>query len=119
MKKTLVMGASTNPSRYSNLAIRKLRAKGVEVVAFGIKEGIIDDVKIDTTLISYESIHTVSLYLSPKHQNQYYDYILGLKPKRVIFNPGTENLEFFKILEANSIAYEVSCTLVLLSTNQY
>lgn len=118
-KKTLIMGASTNPDRYANFAIKKLRANGIEVVAFGIKAGIVGDVKIDTERIPYESIHTVSLYLNPKHQKQYYDYILNLNPKRVIFNPGTENPEFFNLLENKGIAHELSCTLVLLSTNQY
>jgi len=118
-KKTLVLGASTKPERYSNMAIRKLRNYKHDTVAFGLREGLEHGVTIDTELIQYEAIDTVTLYLNPKRQEQYYNYIVSLKPNRVIFNPGTENPEFYKILEKNNIAFEVACTLVLLSTNQY
>ena len=118
-KKTLVLGASTKPNRYSNYAIQRLVANNFEVVAFGLKEGEISGIKIDTKLISYEEIHTVTLYLNSKKQKNYYTYIVSLNPKRIIFNPGTENLEFYKILQENNIAFESSCTLVLLATNQY
>lgn len=92
---------------------------GHDVVAFGLKEGVIDTVVIDTQLNIYENLDTVTLYVSPKYQETYVDYIVDLHPKRVIFNPGTENSEFYKILHQNNIEYEVACTLVLLSTNQY
>ena len=118
-KKTLVLGASLKPERYSNLAINKLRYQAHEVVAFGIKPGQVGDIDIDTELLPYEGIDTVTLYLNPKRQSAYYDYIIGLKPKRVIFNPGTENPEFYQLLQDQNIAFEVACTLVLLSTNQY
>ncbi|WOD43244.1 CoA-binding protein [Hwangdonia lutea] len=118
-KKTLVIGASVKPDRYSNYAIQKLVNKGQDVVAFGMKEGTVAGVKIDTQLQPYENIHTITLYLNPKRQEAYYDYIVSLKPKRVIFNPGTENYEFYEILKKNNINYETACTLVLLSTNQY
>ena len=118
-KKTLVIGASLKEARYSNKAIRRLVKHGHEVKAIGLKKGMIDEVPIDTELVMYKNIHTVTLYLNPKRQVSYYNYVLDLKPKRVIFNPGTENLEFYKILKDADIEVEVACTLVLLSTDQY
>ncbi|AUP78218.1 CoA-binding protein [Flavivirga eckloniae] len=118
-KKTLVLGASLKRNRYSNYAIQRLVANEFEVVAFGLKKGEVSGIQIENELILYRNIHTVTLYLNPKRQRDYYDYIVSLKPERVIFNPGTENSEFYKILKENDIAYEVACTLVLLATNQY
>lgn len=118
-KKTLVIGASLKPIRYSNMAIQKLVNYKHETVAIGLREGEIKEVKIDTNLKPYKNIDTVTLYLNPNRQEEYYDYIIGLNPKRVIFNPGTENPEFYKLLKNNSIEVEIACTLVLLSTNQY
>jgi predicted CoA-binding protein len=117
--KTLVLGASLKPNRYSNYAIQRLMAHDYEVVAIGLKEGIVDGVTIDIELKAYKDIDTVTLYLNAKRQQEYYDYIIGLKPKRVIFNPGTENPEFFQLLKENNMDFEIACTLVLLSTNQY
>ncbi|NRA92734.1 MAG: CoA-binding protein [Psychroserpens sp.] len=119
MKRTLVLGASLKPERYSNMAIQRLISSNHEVVAYGPKEGTIAGVDIDTTLIAYENIHTLTLYLNPKRQESFYDYIVSLKPERVIFNPGTENLSLQQILKENDIYYEEACTLVLLGTNQY
>ena len=118
-KKTLVIGASTKPERYSNMAIRKLTNYNHETVAFGMREGEEAGITIDTELKQYKNIDTVTLYLNPERQEQYYDYIIALNPKRVIFNPGTENPEFYGLLAENNIDFEVACTLVLLSTNQY
>ena len=101
------------------MAIRKLRHYNYDTVAFGLREGEEAGVIIDTRLKQYEAIDTITLYLNPKRQEAYYRYIVSLKPKRVIFNPGTENPEFYTILKENNIAFEVACTLVLLSTNQY
>ena len=117
--KTLVFGASLKPERYSNLAINKLVNNNIEVVAFGLRKGKVANVLIDTELIDYNNIDTVTLYMNPDRQVEFYNYIVSLKPRRVIFNPGTENLEFYKILKENNIEAEVACTLVLLSTNQY
>ncbi|MCB0464030.1 MAG: CoA-binding protein, partial [Flavobacteriaceae bacterium] len=113
------LGASLKTDRYSNIAINRLRQQNHEVVAFGLKKGEVNDVSIDTELLDYDDLDTVTLYLNPKHQEAYYDYILDLKPKRVIFNPGTENLELYKILKDNNIEFEVACTLVLLAIDQY
>ncbi|MEQ6124721.1 CoA-binding protein [Pseudotenacibaculum sp. MALMAid0570] len=118
-KKTLVLGASLNESRYSNIAIRRLREKNIPVVAFGLREGVVDDVTIDIARKEYKDVDTITLYLNPKRQQEYYDYILTLKPKRVIFNPGTENIELIKLLNEKRIETEVACTLVLLKINQY
>ncbi|MGE5943649.1 MAG: CoA-binding protein [Flavobacteriales bacterium] len=118
-KKTLVIGASLNPSRYSYFVIQKLIAHGHEVVAIGKKKGEVAGVGIDTEILPYKDLDTVTLYLNPMNQKTYYDYIISLKPKRVIFNPGTENPELYKMLRENNIPFESACTLVLLSTNQY
>ncbi|MAY21465.1 MAG: CoA-binding protein [Flavobacteriaceae bacterium] len=119
MKKTLVIGASTNPARYSNIAIHRLSQFGHPIEALGLKEGTVNGIEIFTEKKPIENVHTVTLYVGPKNQPEYYQYIIGLQPKRVIFNPGTENPEFFSLLKENEVAYEVACTLVLLSTNQY
>lgn len=118
-KKTLVLGASDNPSRYSFLALNKLVDYGHPVVAVGLKEAVVAGVQIQTGHPDFDGIDTITLYLNPKNQEQYYDYILSLNPKRVIFNPGTENPELYRLLRGNGITPEPACTLVLLSVNQY
>ncbi len=118
-KKTLVLGASLNPGRYSNLAINRLVTYDHTVEAVGLKKGVVAGVDISTEKDAFENIDTVTLYLNPKRQEEYYNYIVSLNPKRVIFNPGTENPEFYEILRKNNIEVEVACTLVLLGTNQY
>lgn len=118
-KKTLVLGASLNESRYSNIAIHRLRAKNIPVVAFGLREGMVADVSIDTDKQDYKGVDTVTLYLNPRRQEEFYNYIIGLQPKRVIFNPGTENMALVSLLRENGIESEIACTLVLLSMSQY
>ncbi len=117
--KTLVFGASLNPNRYSNIAVKRLLNYGHSVRAFGLKEGTIETIRIDTDLKAYDDVDTVTLYINPEVQKQYYDYLISLKPNRVIFNPGTENPEFYDLLQQHHIPYEVACTLVLLATDQY
>jgi predicted CoA-binding protein len=118
-KKTLVLGASDNPERYSYLAVNKLRSKGVEVAAIGKRKTKVADVEVAIEKKDFENIDTVTLYLSPKNQKEYYDYILSLHPKRIIFNPGAENEELYDLAKANGIKPLEACTLVLLSTNQF
>ena len=118
-KKTLVLGASTKPARYAFMAIEKLVEKGHSILAIGQNAGEVAGIKIQTKAIPLKNIDTVTLYLNPTRQRDYYNYIVEAKPKRVIFNPGTENPEFYQLLKLNDIKVEVSCTLVLLSTNQY
>ena len=118
-KKTLVLGASTKPERYAFKAINMLVDKGHSVLAVGQNAGEVAGVKIQTKAIPLKNIDTVTLYLNPTRQRDYYNYIVETKPKRVIFNPCTENPEFYQLLQLNGIKVEVACTLVLLTTNQY
>ncbi len=118
-KKTLVLGASSNPSRYSYLAINKLVAHNHPVVAVGLKEGVVNNVQIVKDKPQEKDVDTVTLYLNPKNQIPYYDYIISLNPKRIIFNPGTENDELVSLAEKNGIEAVEACTLVLLGTGQY
>ena len=118
-KKTLVLGASANPSRYSYLAVKRLRSYGHPVEAIGRKEVQVADVMVHTDKPLLEGVDTVTLYLSPVHQREYYDYIISLHPKRIIFNPGAENEELAALAAAHNIIPQEACTLVLLSTGQY
>jgi predicted CoA-binding protein len=118
-KKTLIIGASENPERYANKAFHSLTQHGHPVVMLANKEGKIDEVIIHKGFPNIEELDTVTLYVSPKNQEPYYDYLISLKPKRIIFNPGTEN----PVLEAKAIHHGIeaieACTLVLLSIGAY
>lgn len=118
-KKTLVLGASTRSSSYANMAVHRLISGGHPVVAIGRTRGLIEEIEITDQKVLFQDIDTVTLYLNPDHQRSYYEYVVRLAPNRVIFNPGTENTEFYEILKKANIDVEVACTLVLLSTNQY
>lgn len=118
-KKTLVLGASENPSRYSNMAVNRLSAHKHSVIAVGKREGTIGNVQIVTGQPKEDDIDTVTLYLNPTNQKPYYDYILSLNPKRIIFNPGTENPELYQQACEKGIKPMEACTLVLLSTGQF
>jgi hypothetical protein len=118
-KKTLVIGASPKESRYSYMAVTRLVELGYEAVPVGIRDGVIAGIAIIKDMPKIDGIHTVTLYVGPQTQPQYYNYILSLNPKRVIFNPGTENHEFYEILKNNNIEVLVACTLVLLGIGQY
>lgn len=117
--KTLVLGASENPTRYSNKAAHSLLESGREIYLLGRKKGEIKAVPITTEMIDYNDVHTVTMYLNPKNQEEYYDYIKGLKPVRVIFNPGTENLAFMNELQSLGIECLEACTLVMLAQGIY
>lgn len=118
-KKTLVLGASENPARYSNMAVKMLVSKKHPVIAIGKKEGNISGVEIGTAKKSFEGVDTITLYLNPVHQKEYYDYIFSLHPQRIIFNPGAENDELAELAAQKGIAVKEACTLVLLSTGQF
>lgn len=118
-KNTIVLGASANPQRYSYAAVRRLRGAGHPVTAIGRKPATIGDVEIATGERQVRDIDTVTLYLNPTNQKQYYDYILSLHPRRIIFNPGAENPELEALASANGIEPVEACTLVMLSTGQY
>jgi predicted CoA-binding protein len=118
-KKTLVLGASENPSRYSFLALQRLRSREHPVVAIGKRKGVVADVPIETEKKQWDDVDTVTLYLNPAHQKEYYDYIISLKPKRIIFNPGAENDELVEMAKKKNIQTIEACTLVMLATNQF
>jgi len=118
-KKTVVLGASDSPSRYSYLAVNSLRRHGHPVVAIGKRPGKVADVDITKDKSPQTGVDTVTLYLNPLHQKLYYDYIVSLNPKRIIFNPGTENDELAVLAEEHGIKTMEACTLVMLSTGQY
>jgi len=118
-KKTLVIGASENPERYAYKAVKSLLGKGNEVIAEGLRIGKIDDVNISNEKKFYEEVDTITLYVGPKNQPSWYDYIISLQPKRIIFNPGTENEELINLAKENNIHTEEACTLVMLSIGNY
>lgn len=119
MKNTLIIGATPNPTRYAYRAAQMLTAKGHTIINIGIKQGEVAGVKIEKPDQPYTDIDTVTLYIGPDLQPSYYDYIIDTKPKRVIFNPGTENSTFQKMLNLHNIEPIEACTLVLLSIGQY
>ncbi len=118
-KKTLVLGASDNPARYSFLALHKLAEEGHPALAIGGKKATVAGTEISTEPLPAQDVDTVTLYLSPGHQKGYYDYIFSLHPKRIIFNPGAENSELAALARSKGILSMDACTLVLLSTGQY
>ena len=119
MKKTLIIGASKNPERYSYKAAKALLNNGHKIEMLGLRSDTIFNQVVDVEKKDFKDIDTVTLYIGPHNQSDYYDYIISLNPKRVIFNPGTENPEFQALLSSANIGYEEACTLVLLSLNQY
>ena len=118
-RKTIILGASPNPARYAYTAVSRLVSMGEEVIAIGIRKGEINGIEIQPGQPLITDVDTVSLYLNPGLQEQYIDYILSLHPKRVIFNPGTENVSFMKRLRAMGIETLAACTLVMLSSGEF
>ena len=118
-KKTLVLGASPNPERYAYKAIFALKQKGHEVVPVGLRDGVVSGVTILKGQPKVDDVDTLTLYVGPKHQPNFYDYIIGLKPKRIIFNPGTKNKELQELAVENNIETIDACTLVMLSVGNY
>jgi uncharacterized protein len=119
MKKTIVLGATPNPERYAYKATKKLMDYGHEAIPLGIKKGQIEGITIQNDSPQYDDVDTITLYLRAENQKPYYDYILSLKPKRIIFNPGTENAELMSKAKEKGIKSEIACTLVLLSLGEY
>jgi predicted CoA-binding protein len=120
-KKTVILGASPNPARFSYLAANLLHRKGYDIVPIGIKKGTsagkdILDIRKRPFI---ENVHTITLYMNPGNQVPYYDYILQLKPERVIFNPGTENKDLEKLARSRQIEVVSNCTLVMLNSGSY
>ncbi|MEO1050791.1 MAG: CoA-binding protein [Bacteroidota bacterium] len=121
MKKTAVIGASPNPARYSFMASEMLSEYGHEIVPLGIRRGKVAEEEIVDirNRPDFDDIDTITLYIGPKHQPQWYDYILSLNPKRIIFNPGTENYELQQMAEEKGIEIVEGCTLVMLRVGNY
>lgn len=119
MKRTLIIGASNNADRYAYKAAASLLQHGHEIEMLGLRNDVIFNQTIDTEKKSFENIDTVTLYVGPQRQEEYFDYVVSLKPQRVIFNPGTENPVFEALLTKNKIDFEIACTLVLLSIGRY
>lgn len=115
---TLVVGASTNPERYAYKAIRALRRQNIPVKAFGLREGQVEDVNIQTSL-PQDQPDTITLYIGPDRQDSLIPQLIALKPRRILFNPGTENPHFIQQAQSAGIETELACTLVLLASNQY
>ncbi|HWZ16365.1 MAG TPA: CoA-binding protein [Mucilaginibacter sp.] len=118
-KKTLVLGATPNAGRYANLAANRLVRSGHSIVNVGLKTGEVAGVPIEKPEAIHDDIDTITLYVGPQHQPELYDYILDTHPKRIIFNPGTENSELRRMANEKGIETEYACTLVLLSIGQY
>ena len=118
-KITLVVGASEKSWRYSFMALQLLESKGVPTRAIGMSEGRVGHTPILLGKPYFEEIHTVTMYVSPEYQEPLIDYLIGLKPKRIIFNPGTENFDFEQKAEAAGIEVVEACTLVMLRTGQF
>ena len=118
-KKTIVLGASNNPGRYSFMAVNRLKQSEYEVIPVGIKKGEIAGIPIQNGQPFHEGVDTVTLYIGPANQKEYYDYLMNLKPNRVIFNPGTINYELMELLQNEGIEVVDACTLVMLSADTY
>ncbi len=118
-KKTLVLGASPNPMRFSYKAVKSLQRHDVPVVPVGTKNGKIGGIKIINNQPIFGDIHTITLYIGPKRQKDYYSWMLSLRPKRIIFNPGTRNKEFMELARENNIEVLEDCTLIMLNSGQY
>ncbi len=118
-EKMVVLGASPNPEKYSFKAIKSLRKRGYDAIAVGVRSGTIEGVEIHVDKPHIEHVHTILLYIGPRFQQDYYNYILELKPKRIIFNPGTENHILEKLAKENQIETVYDCALVMLSTNSF
>lgn len=119
MKKTLVLGASSNPLRFSYKAIKSLLRRDYPVVAVGRRTGTIDDIEIQTGYPKINNVHTLMLYLNPEIQKEYYNYIVELAPNRIIFNPGTENDELIELAKSNNIETVIDCGLVMINADTY
>jgi predicted CoA-binding protein len=118
-KKTLILGATPNEGRYANLVANRLVQNGHPIVNVGLRTGEVAGVPIEKPEIIHNDIDTITLYVGPQNQERLYDYILKTRPKRIIFNPGTENAELRRMANDKGIATEYACTLVLLSIGQY
>ena len=121
MKKTVVVGATPNQARYANLAGTMLAEYKHNTVLLGIQKGDINgnpilDIREKPSI---KDVDTITLYIGPRRQPEWYNYLLSLKPKRIIFNPGTENEEFENLAQEQGVETLQACTLVMLRSRQY
>lgn len=119
MGKMLVLGAVEKPERYSCKAVKALSRNGFDVVAVGVKPGFIKDTEILTGMPGIEDVDTILLYMNATKQKDYYEYVIGLSPRRVIFNPGAENPEFQEILKEKGIEAVEDCALIMINTDSF
>lgn len=119
LKPTLILGATTNPNRYAYIAAQRLTAHGHQIIPVGIKQGELAGQTILNGKPDVPEVDTVTLYVGPRHQPEYYDWLMRVAPRRIIFNPGTENGELMKLARAQGIDVVSACTLVMLATDQY
>lgn len=119
IKKTLVLGASPNPTRYSYKAVKKLLEYNFEVVAIGLRETTIETVQVHKGMPDFKDIHTITLYMNPVNQEQFLEYLIGLNPRRIIFNPGTFNPKLFRMAKAAGIETQEDCTLIMLEMENF
>jgi predicted CoA-binding protein len=118
-KKTVVLGASPNPARYSFKAVKSLLRYGHEVVAVGFRPGVIYDTFIKLGTPDIDGVHTIAMYIGEQRQEEFHDYIISLKPRRVIFNPGTLNPPLMKELKEHGVEVIDGCTLVMLDNEEF
>ncbi len=118
-KKTLVLGASPNSVRFSYKAVKSLQRHNIPVIPIGIKKGEIGGLEIIRDRPEIENLHTITMYIGPARQKEYYSWLISLQPKRIIFNPGTENPEFMQMAKNNGIEVLEDCTLIMLSSGKY
>lgn len=120
-KKTVIIGATTNSGRYAYMAAERLSGAKVEFVPVGIKKGAV----LGQTILPIREkpaiggVHTVTMYIGPQNQPEWYHYILSLKPKRIVFNPGTENETFQNMARQQQVEVVEGCTLVMLGVGTY
>jgi predicted CoA-binding protein len=119
MSIVVVLGASPNPDRYSYKAVKRLVSNNHQVVAIGKRKGFIGDIPIITGQPEIKDVHTVLMYLAPYHQGEIFDYVISLKPKRVVFNPGTESPEFEEWLESYDIKVVHDCSLLMMASGRF
>ena len=119
--KTAIIGATNNPSRYAFFAAQNLKAHGHEFVPIGIKKGDVlgEQIVNINDKPGIKDVDTITMYIGPQRQPPWYEYILSLKPRRIIFNPGSENPEFAQLAKSKGVEVIEACTLVMLRTGQY
>ena len=118
-KKTVVLGASPNPLRFSHKMVKSLVRHGIDVVPVGFRKGKISDVDILIGQPKIKDVHTISLFMGARHQPPFYDYILKLNPRRIIFNPGTYNPELSELAKKNGIEPVIDCALIMLNKGTF